>query len=271
MGSLGAGHRTDVMVLRLTGSAVERSPGLTVVRTPDNPGYRWGTFLLVEGPDVPDDGAAVLAAHRSAFSGEAAVRIGLGTTAEQVVVPAPLDRLELEADVALSSSRAPEAPVPDGVRVGAVEGDAGWDAVLRLQRANGDVHDAEGVDFLTRQLASLRGAVERGSGRWFGAFEGPALVGSLGVFSDGSGEARYQSVDTLPAWRGRGVASALLSAGGRWALEELGAHRLVIVAEQDSAALRLYRRLGMDGRGAELQWRLSGPLSALGPAAAPVT
>ena len=262
-GSFGVGHRTDVVVLRLAGSSVEPDPAGVVVRTPDDPAYRWGNFLLVEGPTAPHDGGVVLDAYRSAFPGETTVRIGLGTTAARVVVPPPLDRLDLQADVALVSTSAPVAPVPSVVDVRAVEGDAGWAAVLRLQRENGDVHDADGVDFLTRQVASLRGAVERGGGRWFGAFAEEVLVGSLGIFIAGGGgsdEARFQAVDVLPAWRGRGTASALLAAGGRWALEEAGARRLVVVAERDSAALRLYRRLGMGAAGAELQWRLSGPL-----------
>src|SRR6478609_9154863 len=39
--------RTDLAILGRAGSRVEHRPTYVVVRTPDNPGYRWGNFLLL--------------------------------------------------------------------------------------------------------------------------------------------------------------------------------------------------------------------------------
>ena len=41
------GLRTDLVLLRLGGSVVEHHDDHVVVRTPDNPTYWWGNFLLV--------------------------------------------------------------------------------------------------------------------------------------------------------------------------------------------------------------------------------
>ncbi|PWJ51136.1 Ribosomal protein S18 acetylase RimI [Quadrisphaera granulorum] len=260
--SMSLGHRTDLVVLRLTGSDITEHGPLTLVRTPSNPTYRWGNFVLVDDSDDGADWFEALGLFRSAFPGETTVRFGIAPSPPMIVLPGYIARLDLEGDVALVSDAAPSAPVPDGMTVRALEDDGDWAAAFELQRVNNGYEDDADVDFLTQQLAAYRGAVERGSGRWFGAFVGEALVGGLGVFSDGGPDARYQSVDTHPDWRRRGVASAMLAAAGRWALDALGAQRLVIVAERDSAAMRLYERLGFSE--VDVQLRLSGPQSVLG-------
>lgn len=55
--------------------------------------------------------------------------------------------------------------------------------------------------------------------------------------------ARYQYVLTEPEHRGRGLARHLLTVAGRWATAR-GARTLVIVAEEGSAAARLYAHAG---------------------------
>src|SRR5699024_6267296 len=44
------GNRTDLALLRLAGSEIEDRNDHLVVRTPDNPDYWWGNFLLLAQP-----------------------------------------------------------------------------------------------------------------------------------------------------------------------------------------------------------------------------
>jgi predicted GNAT family acetyltransferase len=74
-------------------------------------------------------------------------------------------------------------------------------------------------------------------------FEDGRLLSSLGIVSDGSGLARFQSVETHPAARRRGLASALVHHAGKAALDR-GAKRLVIVADPEYHAIGIYRSLG---------------------------
>jgi predicted GNAT family acetyltransferase len=89
-----------------------------------------------------------------------------------------------------------------------------------------------------------RALTEEGHGSWFGAFVDGDLVAQLGVITDGSGVARYQNVETHPAWRRRGLAGTLVWQAGRHALDTVGASTLVIVAEPLADAIRVYRTLG---------------------------
>jgi predicted GNAT family acetyltransferase len=111
--------------------------------------------------------------------------------------------------------------------------------------------------FLEAQVRSARQLTEDGHATWFGAFCDGRLVSTLGIAGDGRGLARYQNVETHPDWRRRGLAGRLVYDAGTFALEELGARTLVMVADPDYAAIRLYRALGFtDG---ETQARLTRP------------
>jgi arginase family enzyme/ribosomal protein S18 acetylase RimI-like enzyme len=65
-----------------------------------------------------------------------------------------------------------------------------------------------------------------------------------GLFVADSGWAGVFCMDTRPEYRRRGVATAVLGAGARWAAEQ-GADRLYLQVEDDNdVALRLYEKLG---------------------------
>ena len=103
---------------------------------------------------------------------------------------------------------------------------------------------------------------ENGHGAWFGAFAGGRLAAQLGVFSDGSGVARYQNVETDPGWRRNGLAGTLVWQAGQWARESLDARTLVIVADPEAEAIRIYRSVGFHD--AETQIAFQRPPYAVG-------
>ena len=52
---LSRGWRTDLAILALSGSEIEQHPTYVVVRTPGNPGYRWGNFVLLRRAPLRGD------------------------------------------------------------------------------------------------------------------------------------------------------------------------------------------------------------------------
>ena len=68
------GLRTDVALLELGGSVVEHHDDHVVVRTPDNPTYWWGNFLLVGS--VPEPGETSRWLERFAEAHPDATHIG---------------------------------------------------------------------------------------------------------------------------------------------------------------------------------------------------
>ena len=74
------------------------------------------------------------------------------------------------------------------------------------------------------------------------------LVSQLGVISGPDRVARYQDVGTHPAARRRGLAGTLVCHAGQYAFDHLGASTLVIVADPQEGAIRVYRAAGFGDR-----------------------
>ena len=116
--------------------------------------------------------------------------------------------------------------------------------------------DEDYVLFTRRKLAAKRALVEAGHGTWFGAFDGDRLQSSLGLMFDGKGLARFQNVQTSLEDRDRGLASTLVHRASTYGLTEGGARTLVMVADPEYLAIRIYRALGFDDTETQLGFAL---------------
>lgn len=252
------GFRTDLIVLS-RGSEVERHEGFTVVRAPDNPTFFWGNCLVFDRAPRAADGARwpeLFARHiaaRQAASrhwafawledapGDVAPLLGQGCTL-------------LESLVMTAERVRPCAPrVPAALR--ALDA-ADWTALFELQMLTREPeHPPDAyAEFKRRQIASWRALAEAGRGRWFGAFIDGALTAALGIYAEaervgGVRLARYQHVVTHPDWRRRRLASALVELAGDYALRELAADRLVMIADAHDVARIAYAGAGFTAAG----------------------
>jgi ribosomal protein S18 acetylase RimI-like enzyme len=103
-------------------------------------------------------------------------------------------------------------------------------------------------DFLNRRMVARRQLSADGHGAWFGAFLDRRLVAHLGIFKAGDDIARFQDVETHPDSRRQGLAGTLVYSAAAYALRNLAARTLVIVADPADNAIRLYRSLGFADR-----------------------
>jgi GNAT superfamily N-acetyltransferase len=252
------GYRTDLMLLALAGSSVEQRDDHLVIRTPANPTHHWGNFLLLRGAPAPGSLREWIAAFRREFPDAEHLALGVDGTEGLAGDADELAAAGLGADRATvltaDAVRPPPHPQPAApIRMPA--GDADWRAALALREAvHGDRHGY--LRFARRNLAAMRRLQDRGLGGWFGAFDGGRMVCGLGVFTDGSGIARYQSVETDPGYRRQGLAGTLVHTAARYALHRLGARRLVMVADPDYVAIRIYRSLGFSDAETQVQLQL---------------
>jgi predicted GNAT family acetyltransferase len=86
-------------------------------------------------------------------------------------------------------------------------------------------------------------------------------VAQLGLFRAGGGLARYQNVVTHPAARGQGLAGTLAAWAARYGEAELGAATLVIVADPEHVAARVYASIGFTPAEEQLGFQ-RGPVTA---------
>ncbi len=243
-------YRTDLFFPAFEGEILDRGDYLTV-RTPTIPTFYWGNFLLFAHPPRQGDDVR----WRELFSREigdppAVEHQAFGWDSPEgetgVISPFLALGFVLNLDLVLTSSRPqPPARPATSLHVRPLASDADWAAAIDLQvlcREAG--HDEAGHrEFRTQSMDRYRRMSLAGRGDWYGAFSRNQLVASLGLFhQDGSG--RFQSVITHPDHRRHGIASSMVYEAGCRAIAHYGLKTLVIVAEQDSSAARLYASVG---------------------------
>jgi ribosomal protein S18 acetylase RimI-like enzyme len=254
------GYRTDLMVRRLAGSSINDEGHFIIVRTPENPGFHWGNFLLLPGPPSEAQFQEWMARFTEEFSDAAHMTFGIdGTTIPDDREHQAPAGMVADLSVVMTSERPPAGGEVMGTpTVRPLRSDGDWDQehLLRLVQDEGDQpHSPDHLDFLRRSTDEARRMVAGGHAEYFGAFTGDRLCSVVGIASDGQGVARYQNVGTHPGFRRRGLASTLLARAGLFGTEEMGARQLVIVAEHDSKAAALYRAVGFVP--VEMEWGLS--------------
>ncbi|CAM5780560.1 GNAT family N-acetyltransferase [Rhizobacter fulvus] len=268
------GWRTDLIFVRFDGEVVPRTDHL-VIRTPHNPTFWWGNFLLFDHAPRAGD-----AAHWCArFEAEIAARqsesrhVTFGVDSE-----APFD---LPADFAASGFtlfsstvltmqreqlRAPRKAIGASFRIEALRLPEQAPLAVEMQvAADAGVSESEAQYrlFRARQMRRYAAMAQAGMGHWFGVFTDAgdgveSLVADCGLFRlPGQALGRFQHVSTHPAWRRRGLCAALVHAVCRHGFERMALDTLVIVADPLDVAIGLYESLGFR-RGAST-WHLERP------------
>ena len=169
------GFRTDVALLRQAGSTAEQKSGYQVIRTPKNPSFWWGNFLLLEG--VPDADALPGWLHTFGWEFPEArhVALGLDIPGEVALDVPPGAGLELvrSAVMTLTRGQTQAPPHPNTqAEYRPLHSDADWKQALALRLAvNDTLEPVSYAQFARRRLELLREQAEAGKGAWFGALE----------------------------------------------------------------------------------------------------
>ena len=252
------GFQTDLALLRLGSTEIVDNGDHLVLRTPDNPAYWWGNFLLLADVPAPAESQHWLDRFAAEFPDAQHLAIGVdGTTGTADQLQWFADRgmnAEAQAVMTATSVHLPTRPNPQAVyRQLITDDDWTQNVDLRL-RCNEDKQEPVRYrEFATAKSASYRRLITAGHGGWFGAFVDGTLVAQMGLFRAGDGLARFQSVETDPAHRRRGLAGTLVHHVSEYGFAELGAKTLVMVADPNYFAMELYRNVGFTPTESQLQ------------------
>jgi ribosomal protein S18 acetylase RimI-like enzyme len=245
---------------------VQEQPDCIVVRTPSNPTYYWGNCLVL--PKAPADADLAhwlarfdtLIAHAQPQSQH--VAIGVDAEFGHQALPSWLAAgFDISVNCVLQmtasdwqASAARTGPlgqsVPDAV-VRPIDFPNEVNAVIELECLDDMPFEINGYRAY-RQQQFVRHALMHTAGRllWFGLWAGGQLLACCGLLrnkawpSAGQVTGRFQHVLTHPAWRGRGVCTAMIRAVTHHAFARWGVDQLLLLAEPEEAALRIYQRLG---------------------------
>lgn len=241
---LSPGRRTDLGILQLQGAQIADCGDHLVIRSPTNPGFHWGNYVLVTSGDAAD-ADRWLAVFRAEFPDADHVAIELPELPD--AAPYAAHGIDIDTDDVLASTTVPPLRrLPEGYAARELVSADDWGQLIRRAVEENRVagtHDPAAYErFVRDQAADRRELVARGHAAFFGAFAGEELVAELGIVML-EDTARYQSVGTVEAHRGKGLAGHLLGVAARWAADR-GAREWVIVTESTNPAGRLYRSVG---------------------------
>lgn len=248
---------TDVDVLPDSAEVADRGE-YVVIRTPSNPNFYWGNYVVY--PEPPTAGCREqweADVQREIWAGQpGSTHVAIawdcidgaeGAAREEFVAAGyDLDRVvgltarphELVAHARACAEADVRALDPDG-------DDELWAAVAELQIASrDDGHtEADYRTFTSARMADRRERFRAGDGAWYVALVDGQVAGSLGIIVT-HGRARFQAVDTAAAFRRRGVATRLVYEAAMHAAERREIDHFVIGAVEDYHALPLYTSLG---------------------------
>jgi ribosomal protein S18 acetylase RimI-like enzyme len=241
---------------------VLRRDGYLVVRTPSNPPFWWGTYLLFDDPPATGDRTRWEQLFDAEFGDEPRIehrtfgwdRVdGEIGDAQSEFVEAGYYMEDTIGLVAAPDQIRPHPRENRDVTVRTLDPAPGadrelWEQVVELQVASRDEDHPEPEDvyreFTRYRMDELRMFFREGRGAWYVALAGEDTVaGSCGVVVTGE-RGRFHAVDTAAAHRRKGICSRLVVEAAHRSAKNHGAARLVIAAEADYHALGLYESLG---------------------------
>ena len=265
------GWRTDLIFARFDGEVTAHADHM-VVRTPGNPTYWWGNYLLLGA--APREGEAPTWLAR--FEAEIAAKqpdsrhITFGVDSEAAFeLPTDFARAGLTQfrstvlTMHRDQLRAQRAALRGEFRIDALRSPAQRAEAVELQVASDADRSESAAEyrvFRQRQMTRYEAMEAAGMGHWFGVFAraddgAERLVADCGLFrAPGQALGRFQHVETHPAWRRRGLCTALIHAVCRNGFDAMKLDTLVIVADPGDVAIGLYESLGFQ-RGAST-WQL---------------
>lgn len=239
-----------------------------VFRTPSNPTFYWGNYLLLAAPPADAD----LAHWRRRFEDEITrhqpesrhVALGVNTVYTGQQLPAwEAAGFELIVNAVLQMADAaqrvpPPAPKAAELVVRPIDWAREVEAIVDLQCT--DTHGFEPAGYRRYRAKQLEryGALQRlGLAEWFGVWCEGVLAADCGLLRNAAAPgapARFQRVAVHPQWRRRGLAGALVDAVTRHAFEHWQCGRVLMIADPDDVAIGIYRRQGY--RELEREWLL---------------
>jgi ribosomal protein S18 acetylase RimI-like enzyme len=248
------GIQTDLLFRRFEGEVIEKE-NYIVIRTPKNPGYRWGNFIVFQKPPESGD----LDYWKTIFTKEIGMPpvynhfvFGWDDSQGNVGVIEPFleagFKLEKTSVMTAQSINPPPKVNPHCTIHTFTKND--WQewidleiAMNNAQEDNKETDDQGFRNYLEGKVSEYQRMIEAGLGQWFGAYVDGELASSLGLFI-WKNLGRFQMVATHPKFRRQGLARTLVYHAAQKGFTEMGAETLVMCADPDYVAIKIYESLG---------------------------
>jgi GNAT superfamily N-acetyltransferase len=240
------GYQTDLIFARFSGEIVDKGV-YTVIRTPSNPTFWYGNFIVFPNPPEASDVTRWMNILKLEFPSAKHKVIGFDSVNGELGAARDFEKLGFSVvETVVMTAKTVHAPPKQNLEAEyrQILTPEDWEQVIQLRIECNDEHEPEGYKiFIQRKMLEYQRMTEAGLGNWWGAFLDGKMVSGLGLFLE-HGVGRFQSVETHADYRRRGLCGTLVHTAAKHALETLNARVLVMCADPEYHAARIYESVG---------------------------
>lgn len=225
-----------------------------MARTPSNPDYYFGNFLLFGGPPQADQIAGWITRFEQEFAPYSEVRhrtfqwLPSSPVSDEVIAEFKQAGFTLDETQVLAGQAVHlDKPAPEGVEFRKLKTDEEWKTALDSQARN-VYPGATPEDYRRYKEACFdhhRRMADAGFGDWWGAFKGDELVANMGLYF-GDGVGRFQAVETSPEHRRQGICRAMVHHVSNDAFAKHPGITLILHADAHEVARHIYKSVGYE-------------------------
>jgi hypothetical protein len=183
------GYRTSLFFAAFDGQIIDRG-NYQIIRTPTNPSFFWGNYLLFDRPPADGDYKRWCKLFADEIGSPPQVKhqtFGWDSSRDELGVIEPFlqNGFHREFGDVLAARQLHSPPRPaSGLTVRPLCSDEEWDqSVENLVITREPEHSETGYRIFARgQMIRYRSMTDAGLGAWYGAFIGDRLVADLGIF-----------------------------------------------------------------------------------------
>jgi N-acetylglutamate synthase-like GNAT family acetyltransferase len=240
------GYQTDLIFARFSGEIIDKGE-YTVIRTPSNPTFWYGNFLVFPNPPKTQDVTRWMEISKLEFRDAKHCVIGFDSVHGEMGAAREFETLGF-AVIETVVMTASEIHAPPKVNTEAayrpILTTEDWEQAVQLRIECNDDHEPEGYKiYVKRKMLEYQRMTEAGLGNWWGAFLDGKMVSSLGLFLE-HGVGRFQSVETHANYRRQGLCGTLVYTAAKHALEHHKPNVLVMCADPEYHAAKIYESVG---------------------------
>lgn len=241
------GYQIDLAFPGFTGEIIDRGEYL-VIRTPNNPSYYWGNYILFSNPPGPDD----FDRWREIFHQEIGHNPAINHEAFGWDDPSgALGHIEPfqnagynlnQYSIMTTTQVTRPTHFNPHVTVKPIETDSEWQLAAQCV-ASHDKPTTQVNDRIQKMMTTWQALAKNQKALWFGAYLNGEFAGGLGIYKvENTGV--VDEVVTHPNFRRQGVGRTLVYQAAQHAREHLNLQKLLLAADNNSDPKRMYEQIG---------------------------
>lgn len=230
-------------------SEITQDNGYTIIKTPSRPNYFWGNYLITENKIKTQDNLdQIIKVYRSHFpNNKRYITIAFDNTYGDIGIESIIkdNGFKIYQNKVLSANEVNQPKYfNDQLNINKIDIENEINQLIEVHTdENWYLPKHEEKPFLISKFKALLPLHNKGLGERFGVYINNKLVADLGIYRDGD-TVRFNDVATHSNYRNQGLCSNLVYHASKYALENWGAKVLVMEADENYHAARIYESVG---------------------------